>query len=213
MPLIRTIQIYPEKERFTKLGIWHLTEPEAFFRKRVNPVREALHPHKRLQHLAARYLLRELEADFPVNEILISPSRKPYLADNTIHFSLAHCGDYAAAIISSKYRVGIDVEGISPKIERVADKFLNERERAFLDNERRREHLTVCWSAKEAVYKWYGDGGIDFRQHMHLQPFALHACGSIQCRFSKDGIWPPLHLFYQIDGELVLAWLVDDHRR
>jgi hypothetical protein len=44
----------------TKLGVWHITEPEDFYLKQVPLQREISHPNKRLQHLAARYLLKEL---------------------------------------------------------------------------------------------------------------------------------------------------------
>ncbi|HUR11439.1 MAG TPA: hypothetical protein VM012_08720, partial [Flavitalea sp.] len=31
------------------------------------------------------------------------------------------------------------------------------------------ELVTLMWSAKEAIFKWYGLGGVDFRQHIILQ--------------------------------------------
>ena len=79
----------------------------------------------------------------------------------------------------------------------------------FINKEKEREQLTVCWSAKEAVYKWYGAGGMDFRQHMHLQPFPLLNYGTIQCLFRKDQIEKTLSVFYQVENGFVVAWLVD----
>jgi hypothetical protein len=38
----------------TKLGVWHIEEPEAFFLEQVPLQREITHPNKRLQHLAGR---------------------------------------------------------------------------------------------------------------------------------------------------------------
>lgn len=209
MPLIRTIQIYAESYRRTKIGIWHLEEPETFFASGTRISCHITHPHKRLQHLAARYMLKALEPEFPLSEIALAPSGKPYLPADDMYFSLAHSRDYAVAITSRKYAVGIDVEEISPKIERVATKFLNPAELGFLDRDRQREQLTVCWSAKEAVYKWYGAGGIDFRQHMHLQPFPLMKYGAVTCLFNKDKIEKTLSVFYQIENDFVLTWLVD----
>ena len=86
----------------TKLAIWHITEAEDFFLEKVPLKRDVSHPQKRLQHLAGRYLLTELFADFPLEEILIADTRKPFLADEKYHFSISHCGQYAAAIVSSK---------------------------------------------------------------------------------------------------------------
>ncbi len=112
----------------TKIGVWHIAEPENFFLKQVPVQREITHWHKRLQHLAGRLLLTELFPGFPVELIQVADTRKPFLADEPFHFSISHCGDYAAAIVSREYRVGVDVELVSKKIEQVQYKFLGEEE-------------------------------------------------------------------------------------
>jgi len=58
------------------------------------------HPHKRLQHLAGRLVLSELYEDFPIKLIQIADTKKPFLPDEAFHFSISHCGEYAAAIVS-----------------------------------------------------------------------------------------------------------------
>ena len=110
----------------TKAALWHIQEDEAFFLERVPLKRDVSHPHKRLQHLAGRYLLPALFEDFPLEEILIADTRKPFLPDEKYHFSISHCGDYAAAIVSSTQRVGVDIEKGSEKILRVSHKFLTD---------------------------------------------------------------------------------------
>ncbi|MDQ6844770.1 MAG: 4-phosphopantetheinyl transferase, partial [Bacteroidota bacterium] len=75
------------------------------------------HWHKRLQHLAGRYLLQELYPDFPYHLIEIADTKKPFLTGEKYHFSISHCGDYAAVIVSKEMRVGIDIELIRQKIE------------------------------------------------------------------------------------------------
>ena len=84
----------------TRLGIWHITEPEEFFLAKVPLQKNITHPHKRLQHLAGRYLLQYLFPDFPYNEILIADTRKPYLPNDQYHFSISLCSNYAAVFIS-----------------------------------------------------------------------------------------------------------------
>ncbi|MDP4131233.1 MAG: 4'-phosphopantetheinyl transferase superfamily protein, partial [Bacteroidota bacterium] len=142
----------------TRLAIWHIEEDESFFLKRVPLKRDVSHPQKRLQHLAGRYLLTELFRDFPLSEILIADTRKPYLPDEKYHFSISHCGFFAAAIVSSRYRVGIDVEHAGPGIERIREKFLSRKELAVAFNGldrsgHRLRQLTLLWSAKESVFK------------------------------------------------------------
>ncbi|HEX5555010.1 MAG TPA: 4'-phosphopantetheinyl transferase superfamily protein [Chitinophagaceae bacterium] len=213
MPLIRIIQA----QGGAKVGIWHITEPETFFRENLPEAGAGMdlesavhHPHKRLQHLAARYLLVELEPALPIEMIRIAASRKPYIPGNHYHFSLAHCGDYATAIVSAGYPVGIDVEKITPKITRVAHKFLHPAELAFIDPACSMEHLTLCWSAKEAVYKWYGEGGVDFKEHIRLQPFVLYPRkGEIRCHFGKGQVSADLQLHYLLGKDHDVTWLVD----
>jgi phosphopantetheinyl transferase len=190
----------------TRLGIWKIEENEAFFKGNVPQHRDVTHPHKRLQHLAGRFLLQFLFPDFPYELIQVADTRKPFLADERYHFSISHCGDYAAAIVSRTKRVGIDIEIPVDKIERIRNKFLSKEEMERLRVDDDLKQLTALWSAKEAVFKWYGEGKVDFKEHIQLQ--ARH--------FDKqqiDSIFMPkkkeLTIQYRLLEQLVLAWVVD----
>ena len=84
----------------TRLGVWKIEESEAFFKGNVPQHRHVTHPHKRLQHLAGRFLLRFLFPDFPYELVQIADTNKPFLPEEQYHFSISHCGVYAAAIVS-----------------------------------------------------------------------------------------------------------------
>ncbi|MFI5155201.1 MAG: 4'-phosphopantetheinyl transferase family protein [Chitinophagales bacterium] len=205
----------------TKIGIWKIDEPEFFFLEKVPLKNDVSHPHKRLQHLAGRWLLPYLFPDFPLEEILIADTRKPFLRDEKYHFSISHCGDFAAAIVSSKNRVGVDVELIVPRIEKIQHKFISPEEyelaaahwpKSFVgrkEQEGMHALQTLIWSAKEAVYKWYGDGLVDFRRHIILEYFQPQsAIGNylLSFRFAKgNAISLPLHI--KFFDRLVLAWV------
>ncbi|MEO6313957.1 MAG: 4'-phosphopantetheinyl transferase superfamily protein [Chitinophagaceae bacterium] len=206
----------------TRLGIWHITEPEDFFLEKVPLKKDVSHPHKRLQHLAGRYLLPFLFEGFPLAEILVADTRKPFLENEQYHFSISHCGEYAAAIVSNKERVGIDIELVTDKIERVRHKFtspdelffLNDEYKAFLhqfDLEKKieQEFLTMIWSAKETIFKWYGAGQMDFRQHMQLTgaiSFSADELISLPFLFTKNEMrYFTVHA--KMFGSFVLAWL------
>jgi len=199
----------------TRLGIWKIEETEEFFLSNVPLQREVTHPHKRLQHLAGRFLLQFLFPGFPYELIRIADARKPYLPDEEYHFSISHCGDFAAAIVSSDQRVGIDIEMPSLKVERIRDKFLNRDELLKFEIRSRTsgtksenqnsDLLTMLWSAKEAVFKWYGNGKVDFRQHILLQK-ANDSDETIQCFFTKANQHLVVH-HHQFD-QLVLAWII-----
>lgn len=202
----------------TKLGIWKIDEPEAFFIASVPQHRNITHPHKRLQHLAGRYLLKHLFPDFPYGEIVIAETRKPYLPYEQYHFSISHCGAYAAAIVSNKQRVGIDAEIPAAKIENISHKFLNKVEQnqfgiaasALRNDEMQTTQLkllTVLWSAKEAVYKWWGWGGVDFKNDILLQAFELNETGTFDAVFKKNEKHFDLQLWYKVFDELCLVWI------
>jgi phosphopantetheinyl transferase len=198
----------------TRLGVWKIEETEDFFKGNVPRHRDVTHPHKRLQHLAGRFLLQFLFPDFPYHLIEIADTRKPFLPDEQYHFSISHCGDFAAAIVSKNSRVGIDIEIPLGKIVKIADKFLNKEElsifnfqRSMLNDSLTTHHslLTLLWSAKEAVFKWYSDGGVDFRREIQLLQLK-EGNETINCFFLKNKSELTIH-FRHFDG-LVLAWLV-----
>lgn len=201
----------------TKLAVWHITESENFFLAHVPLQRDITHPHKRLQHLAGRYILRLLFSDFPFELIRIASTKKPYLPDDAFHFSISHCGNYAAAIVSTSQRIGIDIEIPTPKVARIRHKFLHavewegvEGSANYDQNSQDKEitnRLTLLWSAKEAVFKWYGNGEVDFSEHIRLQTTSLHASGNgiIQASFLKEGAIH-LSLPYIIFDDICLVW-------
>ena len=219
----------------TKLAVWKIAEDEAFFLQHVPLQREITHPHKRLQHLAGRYLLQYLFPDFPISLIKIADTRKPYLEDEAYHFSISHCSDYAAAIVSSNKRVGVDIEVPTEKVERIMHKFLHPSEASGfkLQAASERSHepravsneqeglswhsnskpqslnskLTLLWSSKEAVFKWWSYGQVDFSEMIRLEPFDMNEQGLIKGRFISKEKTYGLTLHYHLFEGICLAWV------
>ena len=201
----------------TKLGIWKIEEDENFFLQKVPLQQNITHPHKRLQHLAGRYLLQYLFPDFPYSEIIIADTRKPYLPNEQYHFSISHCGNYAAAIVSSDNRVGIDIEIPTEKVQRIAHKFIHENEMQSMDESIVNCQLsivnfqTILWSSKEAIFKWYSFGGVDFKEHMQLNGIIEKQNNSLQLPFIfKKEKSIQLNITAKIFEEIVLSWIAND---
>ena len=206
----------------TKIGVWHIAEAEDFFLRQVPLQRTITHWHKRLQHLAGRLLLKELYPEFPLGEILIADTKKPFLENEAWHFSISHSGDYAAAMVSKEWRVGVDVEWGNPKIGAIQHKFLGEEELAVgnghwamnngqlaMGNEQRSveniQLLTLCWSVKEAVYKWWGTGAVDFKKDIIIKSISGTADqGIMNCVFKKDRI---LNVHFLHFNDNYLTWV------
>ena len=198
----------------TQVAIWRIEEPEDFFLEKVPLKRDVSHPYKRLQHLAGRYLLPTLIEGFPLKEIEIADTRKPYLPGEPYHFSISHCGNFAAAIVSDKNRVGVDVEMVTPRMHDIAHKFLNNDEKTLLEQyevitQVHLELLTIIWSAKESIYKWYGAGEMDFKRHMYLTgPIIFRADEWIEMPFLFDkGETVPMTIHAKVFNPLVLAYV------
>ena len=194
----------------TRMAIWKIEEDESFFLQYVPLHREISHPHKRLQHLAGRYLLKSLFPDFPLDLIKIADTRKPYLEGEPYHFSISHCGDFAAVIVSKENSVGVDIEMVSEKINRIKHKYSCEEEWSIVnqvpaamgtslvrdeinDSLPGDAGLTLIWSCKESVFKWYGSGGVDFREHIQVQRIV----------YGKPGVYTSIIQFKK-SGELFL---------
>jgi phosphopantetheinyl transferase len=235
----------------TRIAIWKIEEEASFFLKKVQPQRNVSHPHKNLQHLAGRYLLRYLFPDFPVQLIQIADTRKPYLEDEAYHFSISHCGNFAAAIVSRTNRVGLDAELYSEKVERIRHKFLGEKEMELLNNNsievNKEENLELelidtksqtsnfklqtanfklqtsnqsqisnlklvsAWCCKEAVFKWYGKGGVDFKNHMEIKasfPYDENAKRQETIVLFKKNEELFLHLHSIFFDELCLSYVI-----
>lgn len=194
----------------TRLAIWKIEEQEDFFLSKVPLQREITHPHKRLQHLAGRYLLPFLFPDFPYKEIEIANTRKPFLPNEQYHFSISHCSKYAAAIVSKDCRVGVDVEFFTTRLEKIKHKFLHHDELLFVNSQSPSSQiklLTILWSGKEAMYKWYGAGLVDFSDMMRIFPFEVKQNESIPAVFMKKNFQRELMLHYKLMEDLTLVWV------
>ncbi|RZK50851.1 MAG: 4'-phosphopantetheinyl transferase superfamily protein [Pedobacter sp.] len=171
----------------TILGLWKIEETEEELLSGLQlkdhelEIINSLHQSKRLLHwLSTRLLLRTLLNTEDYIDCQIDAHGKPFLPHANKHISLSHSYDYAAVIISEGKQVGVDIEIIKHKIKSIKHKFLSDVELAHKSVGDNIQGLYVCWCAKEAVYKWYGKKGLEFKQHIHVKPFKLKNEGDLQ---------------------------------
>lgn len=75
------------------------------------------------------------------------------------YVSISHTKGYAAALLSRKHEVGIDIEYTSDRVSRIASRFLRADEQPQTVAEQ-----LVYWSAKETMYKLYSEDKLEFQQ-------------------------------------------------
>jgi len=142
-----------------------LKKHEVDYFEKINNGKRSLH------WLSTRVLLRKMLNTDEYIDCRVDEHGKPYLVNFPHHISLSHSYDYAAVMISEDKQVGIDIEIIKDKIERIAKKFLADNELQFIDRSNIADHMYACWCAKEAIYKLHGKNNVSFLADIHIKPF------------------------------------------
>jgi phosphopantetheinyl transferase len=157
-----------------------LDESEKAFVKQISNGKRHLH------WLGTRVLLRKMLTTDNFIDLKVDEHGKPYLVKIPYHISLSHSFDYAAVMISKSRPVGIDIEQVKDKVERIAHKFMKGAELAFINDTNKVQHLYACWCAKEAVYKCNGEKEVSFVDNILLDAFDFQPRGTITAHLGKD---------------------------
>ena len=165
-----------------EIAIWRNEEDLSFFESKFDLHPEIVNENKKLQWFATRHLVNEMRGEISVIEK--DEAGKPLLKNSTQHISLSHTPVFAAAILSNSSPVGIDLEMVNPKVERIAHKFLRADEVNAIQADEKIEKLILYWSAKETLYKLHGKGGIEFRSQLLIEPFELKLSGVLQAEIA-----------------------------
>ncbi len=194
MPLHRLLRLSPT----AALGLWHRTEPAAALWPLLPnagtayaPLLPAAGPDRQAEWLAGRALAHTVAAMlWPAGPHLLvrneEATGRPYLsgpgAPAGAVVSLSHSGEWAAALLGTDGRAGVDVEMVRDKAQRIAAKFLSATELAAAQAAPAavaKAHFTLLWSAKETLYKLAARRGLSFKEQLLLEPFPTAPTGEI----------------------------------
>jgi 4'-phosphopantetheinyl transferase EntD len=81
--------------------------------------------------------------------------------------SISHSKNFCAFGFSS-HEIGIDIEELSPRIERIASRFVNSVEMSFIAEDKILD-LTKLWTMKEAMFKLNNRTGIEFKSELIIE--------------------------------------------
>ena len=166
-------------------GLWKIEEDSQKLAELLSPYHNGIaeNPNilelKKCESLASRLVVQKILESWSLSFQGIEKDifKKPYLTGFDYHISLTHTQNYAAAIIDKIHFTGIDIELIREKVQKVAHKFLSEKE--LLASENNIDKLTLYWSAKEVLYKTYGKKKMSLRQHIFIDNFDLKRKGKL----------------------------------
>ena len=121
------------------------------------------HLQRKREFVASRILRHEVVG---FEHIHYDSVGAPYIKGEG-YISISHTLNTVGIAVSEKFKLGLDIEVIRPKILNIKHKFLSVDELKFIDSESVSE-LTKVWTAKEALYKVSGRKGINFRTELFL---------------------------------------------
>lgn len=198
------------------LALWKISETEEELLSRVHLNKEEKmqflsfkNTVRKMQWLAVRALLQGIWPFGGIPSICYEDSSKPYIVNFPVYLSVSHTAKMAAVIISDKYRVGIDIESIHPRIEAMADRFISPEEAEAIGTVDRSEKLHIYWGGKESLFKLLGENDIIFNEHFHIAPFEYRKEGSSTAAFTKLKHPVKCRLDYRFIRGKMLVWVVE----
>jgi len=213
MALLNIREINPA----TCIGFWEITETPESLREILQNltganlfVPEFASVTRQTQWLSSRILAYTLLRQFTDNFILLEKDNygKPGFKDEAYQISITHSHQHVAVILSATYKVGIDIEIISPKVLRVADKFMNNTESHDAAGDL---HKTlVYWSAKETLYKLYSKKQLIFKDNILIAPFAIQPAGILNTRIKTLDTEKAYTVHYEKPEEYILTYCVGE---
>lgn len=197
------------------IAFWHITETSDELyallgtQRYDDQLQTMTNEGRRAEWLAVRLLVKEL---FGTQcEVAYHPTGRPYLKGSDVHISISHTKGYAAVAYHHDAPIGMDIEYISSRVERIASRFTTQEEAAYIDghDERVRQmyHL-INWSVKETLYKLLDSPSLaEFKEVFHIAPYTLAECGTMNATVCDAGK-SMLEVSYCTFPEFVCTWAV-----
>jgi hypothetical protein len=197
------------------LGVWEITEDFDSLYSMVDlatvektKLDSFKNISRKIEWLSVRALVKSMLGRD--TRILYNAENKPFVRGNTHNISISHSNNLTAVLISKDKRVGIDLEYMSGKISKVADKFINEQERITLNPDLKKYHLYLHWCGKEAMYKICDKQDINFRDGLTIFPFNPEDSGFMTGTAVNGNGKEEFELEYLQHENYALVWCVKE---
>ena len=135
---------------------------------------------------------------------------KPFIEEYFRGFrsvSISHNSKFVGVMISNKKKCGFDIEKISDRIEQVKSKFCSEIELLKFQGLR---NLTLIWTFKEAIYKYYSDEKLNFKNEILI--LSINNVGKAESKvFFKSGKQKKITLGFRIIDDTVISYVKNEY--
>ena len=198
------------------LGIWEITESwqemsVSLYNKEVYDadLRNIQSEKRKQEWLAVRLLLQRLIPTRARTYIIYKDNGAPALSDGSYFISISHTKGYVAVLLSKNSQPGVDIEFRSDRAWKLKEKFLNKRELetlAQICNPCATDYVTICWCAKETIYKALGETAVDFAEQLHIEPFLLSDEGVLFVHETRTLQKQRFPIHYQVHETYIITW-------
>ncbi len=196
MPLL-SIESYQD----ARFGIWEMSDsPSDYHEWYAEASLLYKSEARRKEYVFVRALLERMTGAKQV--ILHDKSGKPYL-DGNMQISLSHTKGYCAVIVSDSRAVGIDIEYMSDRVDKIARKFIRNDEPMATTIQK-----LLLWSAKEAVYKLFSSYRLDYFE-MRVFPFEVSWQGIMRIENLRNH--SIVDVAYRVCQNYVLTYTIGDN--
>lgn len=162
---------------------------------------------RKTEWLAVRVLLkRMMEGEFRIDYL---SNGAPFLVESQWSVSFSHTKGYVAVQALPMSNAGIDIEYISDRVLKIKNRFLSVEELSEIDLENEMIHLLLHWSAKETVFKALMQQDVDFREHLHIEPFTVEKRGVMRAYETRTDLRISYDLAYLVTNDYVLTYILD----
>lgn len=135
----------------------------------LNKYRQISNPKRKCEFLSIRKTIQFIYDD--EEHIVYTQHGKPNLAISGHKISISHSQGLLGILLHPTIEVGLDLQHATPKIFRIKNRFLSLKE---LDDTHNNEwQMLTYWCAKEALYKFYSKGNVEFNVNLRIDPFEL----------------------------------------
>ena len=173
----------------TQILIWKYSDEEEFSADLISDEKEFENlkqksPKRLIEKQMVRQMLKKI---LPNHKIRYHENGQPYLEPFDKFVSVSHSFPYVVLAISEK-KIGVDIEQVKDRIDKIKLKFLHPTEIDWLDRvESGIEHLTAIWCIKEALFKIHSSKQWSFKEFYVVDEFLLDKFSKIKCKvFDKD---------------------------
>ncbi len=213
MPLYETRHI----NNRSILAVWRIEEGVAELKRQVFLSKQdeeyfaTISNENRSKEWLATRLLTQMMLEEEVS-IFYEDTGKPYLPNTDWEISITHKNEFVGIILGKSRFVGVDIEQLSSRLDKVYDFFMSEQELKNLHRNHRNFQLHLCWCAKECLIKIANNKGLKPTEEMYVHPINPQK-NKFVAEVRQDGVMTPYTFCYdQLSNDYVVVWTSDKDR-